>query len=182
MKKFIIIHGYYAQKDEHWFPWLRNKIENEKLGEAISITLPNPNNPNVDEWIEAIKDITEKNKDDDLYLIGHSLGCIAILDAISKYKIEVKGIFLVAGFCRNLSGLPQLDPFTNIDLDWDFLKKIKNKFCISAFNDYYFWEETAHLAKQLNSNCLILNKGGHFVQSINIYELPELFAAIKLIK
>lgn len=182
MKTFIIIHGYLANKNTNWFPWLRHQIESDKLGKVVSVSLPNTNNPKVHEWIEVIKNLTIANQNDDLYLIGHSLGCIAVIDAISEYKINVKGIFLVSGFCQKIPAAPELEAFTNIKLDWEFLKKIETKLCITAFNDTITdYQETVYLAKQLNSNCLILKTGGHFIQKEKVYQLPELFEAIKLI-
>lgn len=185
MKKFIIIHGYHGSQYSNWYPWFKNEIEMENLGEFIPVSLPNPSNPNVQEWMEIIKNLFSKYESSDLYVIGHSLGCIALIDALSEFKIKVKAIFLVSGFCQKIESLPELDSFSDIDLDWKFLQTIENKFCITAFDDTIIdYQESLYLARKLKGNCLILNQGGHFIVDVNVTsveEFPELMEIIKSI-
>ena len=76
-KRVFIIHGWGGRPNSNWFPWL--KAELTKLGYEVFVpTMPNSSNPMVKEWISCMNEtIGAPTKSD--YLVGHSLGVIAIL-------------------------------------------------------------------------------------------------------
>lgn len=76
-KKAILIHGWEGSPDKGWFPWLKQKLENESW-EVKAPQMPNPSNPEMEKWLEHL-DSEIPNFDESYYLIGHSLGCITIL-------------------------------------------------------------------------------------------------------
>ena len=77
MKRVIIIHGYRGKPETNWKPWLKSELESN--GFAVEVpAMPNTDRPTVSEWINKITEVVGEPSLN-TYLIGHSLGCIAIL-------------------------------------------------------------------------------------------------------
>ena len=34
MKNYIVLHGSFGSKDGNWFPWIKEQLENRKIGRA----------------------------------------------------------------------------------------------------------------------------------------------------
>src|SRR4051812_971602 len=94
----FIIHGYQSHPKEAWLPWLKDELE--KRGYIVSLpAMPNPNRPVISEWIGFIaKLIGEPDKT--TTVIGHSLGCQAVLrylETLGGAGKSVAKTVLVAG-------------------------------------------------------------------------------------
>ena len=96
----VIIHGYGGEPMRGFRPWLKKELE--ARGFAVSVpAMPSPNEPRVEEWVAAIA--KEVGKDgNDCILVGHSLGCVAILRYLEMAKKKVAGAVLIAGFVGDL--------------------------------------------------------------------------------
>jgi predicted alpha/beta hydrolase family esterase len=78
MKRAIIVHGFKGKPDTNWKPWL--KAELEANGFIVDVPgMPNTDAPQLEEWVATLRQIIGEFTSDDIYLIGHSLGCITIL-------------------------------------------------------------------------------------------------------
>jgi uncharacterized protein len=66
---------------------------------VIVPAMPNTDNPIFSEWLESMQEIIKK-PDENTYLVGHSLGAIAILKFLELLPPEQKigGAMFVAGF------------------------------------------------------------------------------------
>ncbi|MBI4599005.1 alpha/beta hydrolase, partial [Candidatus Uhrbacteria bacterium] len=78
MKKVFIIHGFEGSPNGGWRPWLMAELEKQEIY-ACALSMPMPENPVCDEWVGEISRHIERNSDDKIYLVGHSLGVPAIL-------------------------------------------------------------------------------------------------------
>jgi len=130
MKKAIIIHGIFGHKDEHWFAWLDEQLQLEGW-EVWRETLPNPDQPNLDEWLDLVRpEITS-----DTVIIGHSLGVPVGLKLVEESKI--RSFFSIAGF----AGTPDnrftalIRPFTEDGFDWRAITNHCDDFHIWASDD-----------------------------------------------
>ena len=103
---------------------------------ACSLSMPSPDNPILSEWIEEISRHVERNKSDEMYLIGHSLGVPAILRFHEKTNAaNVKGIILVSGPLYKTADT-QIDAFLDEPFDFPLiLTKIKRSVVIHGDND-----------------------------------------------
>ena len=137
--KIFIIHGAYGNSKENWFPWLKEKLEEERH-EIIVPDFPTPENQSIDSWL-YIFDKYLSEIDNNIILIGHSLGPAFILSILEKIKTKVKASIFVSAFIGNI-GIDDFDKINDTFVNKDFnFNKIKNncsKFIlISSDNDPY---------------------------------------------
>ena len=184
-KRVFIIHGFDAHPRKHWFVWLKQQVEN--LGASAEIlSMPNPQKPILEEWIECIKhNVGMPNKD--TFFVAHSLGTISTLRYIhtlkqDKQNPKIGGILLVSGFCNPLPSLPELDSFAKGDLDFaNIITRVKNRIVISAQDDEIVpYEFSKNLAQNIEATFVGEPKGGHFMQSDGFDTFELLFALLRL--
>lgn len=173
-----IVHGYSASPSEHWFPWLKEELE--QRGAAVSIVdLPSPNNPQPDEWQKALENQVSE-LDRTTYFVTHSLGSIALLRYLESATINerIGGYILVSGFNGSLPTLPQLDSFKKIGIDYKRLVQITgNRVVIAALDDASVPHAlTEKLAESLDANFISVERGGHFLDSDGFTEFPLLLS------
>jgi uncharacterized protein len=174
--QIYIVHGYSALPSDHWFPWLRDNLE--QRGAAVSIVdLPSPDNPQPDEWQEALENQVSV-LDRETYFVTHSLGSITLLRYLESITSNerIGGYILVSGFNGSLPNLRQLDSFQRIGIDYERLVQITgNRVVIAALDDasvpHAFTEK---LAKSLDANFISVERGGHFLDSDGFTEFPLL--------
>ena len=77
MKKIYIIHGWDGSPEEPMHKWLKKELEGKGFQVTIPL-MPNPEEPEINAWIDKIKEVVE-NPDNDTYFIGHSVGCQGVL-------------------------------------------------------------------------------------------------------
>lgn len=179
-----IIHGYSASPADHWFFWLKEKLEEEK-NEVTIVDLPTPLTPNPKEWNEALKKQI-KTIDENSFFIAHSLGCITLLKFLeeSSFKKQIAGYMLVSAFNTSLPKLNQLDSFLKRKLDYKKLENItKNKIVIGAKDDSIVpIILTERLSFLLNADFIRLEKGGHFMAGDGYKKFPFLLTEFKKLK
>lgn len=101
MKRAIIIHGFKGKPDTNWKPWLKKELETRGFNVEVP-EMPNTEHPDVSEWVNKLNKTVGKMDGEQVYLIGHSLGCITILkylEALSEDQ-KIKASVFVAGFTR----------------------------------------------------------------------------------
>lgn len=96
-KRAFIIHGYKSHPDDCWFPWLKKELT-KKGFRVKALRMPSPARPVMREWVAALKKAVGL-PDENVYLLGHSLGGTAILRYLETLKPREKigGAVLVAG-------------------------------------------------------------------------------------
>lgn len=92
-KVVLIIHGYGANSDECFYPWLKRKLEN--LGYKVELpSLPNTDRPSADEQVEYILENYPGKKD---IIVSHSFGTCVAMKLVEKLNYKFDSLFLVAG-------------------------------------------------------------------------------------
>lgn len=176
-KKVFIIHGWSGNPEEGWFPWLKKELE--KKGFHVEIpSMPDTDSPKIEAWVSFLKKAI-KNSGRDTYLVGHSIGCQAILRYLAETKAEIGGVVFVAGWVT-LKGL-ETDEERQIAKPWietpvDFTKaKSAIKLCVAVFsdNDPFVPLDNSNVFKEkLGAKIIIEKQKGHFSGSDNVKELP----------
>ena len=120
----IILHGSYGHPGENWFPWMKSKLEG--LGCDVFVpALPTPKNQKLGVWMEVLKNY-DAYMDRHSMLIGHSMGCALALRKLETLNRQIKSVFLVGGFTKDLwNGKYSkiIDTFLDKPFDWDKIKK-----------------------------------------------------------
>jgi len=159
--RVLILHGWGANSQSNWFQWLKTRLENKGV-KVYCPNLPDSDYPKMKEWLKVIRDaVGEFN---DLVIIGHSLGAVAIprvLEHLSDDE-KIKAGILVSGFVNNV-GIEEINDFFKEKVDWAKVKSKADKFYIINSDDdpYIPLKEAELLHKKLGGE-LIIEKGlGH---------------------
>lgn len=183
MKRAIIIHGWDGFPENHWFPWLKKKLE-EMNFQVIIPAMPTPGTPKIETWVSAIKKVIGK-ADQDTFFVGHSIGCQTIMRYVEQLQPDLKigGMLLVAGWV-NLTPTVTADPesyqiakpWLKTPLDWKKINSHCNNIVAVFSNDDPFVPiEDARIFKEnLKSKIIIMKGKKHFTKKENLAEIPEI--------
>lgn len=176
----IIVHGYGASPENHWFGWLAEQLAASGVPTQI-VRLPDSDTPAVDAWVETIGEAVGV-PDDGTILVGHSLGCISLL----RYLISLddgwsaRSLVLVAGFARSLGALRELDPFVEglrpgVPLDLTPVISVVPRRTVVRSDDDWVVPPAAsdHLAELLQAQLVVVPGGGHFLDAEGWTTLPQ---------
>jgi predicted alpha/beta hydrolase family esterase len=184
MADVFIFHGYGADPNSNWFPWLKEQLEAK--GYTVFVpAFPDTNNPNREKWMKHFEQY-KKHITEDTIFVGHSLGAALILNILETLSKPIKASFLVAGFVGELG--PDFDPYVGSisirDFNWDKIKKNCKKFVIFASdNDPYVpMEKAEELQKKLPSELIIIKGGEHLSAGSGYFTFNELRDAILLLQ
>lgn len=132
MKKVVIIHCWEGYPNYCWYPDTKKKLE-DKGYEVVVPEMPETDFPKFEKWLIKLREVVEE-PNENVYLIGHSLGCITILRYLESLKENEKigGAILVAGFTDNL-GYEEIKSFFETPIDFE-----KNKNSLSEIRGYSF--------------------------------------------
>ena len=133
--KVLFLHGFEGNGECNWFPELKKKLE--KAGcEVFSPTMPSPESPKFEEWMNEIKVYMDKMGENDV-IVGHSLGSGAAMHYLGRTNQKLKKVFLVAaavgdGPRRDWDALRKAWPTADVDslekfwkhkIDWKSVNK-----------------------------------------------------------
>ena len=103
MKKVFIVHGFGGIPNAGWIPWLMEELGKKNIY-ACALPMPDSKTPIVSKWVEEIGHAVSNASEDEIFLVGHSLGVSAIfryLESISESK-KISGALLISGFVNPL--------------------------------------------------------------------------------
>ncbi|HEY0907919.1 MAG TPA: alpha/beta fold hydrolase [Candidatus Paceibacterota bacterium] len=182
MKKVFIIHGYNGTPNGSWLPWLMGELKRQGVY-ACSLAMPTPADPVCSEWVKEIARHVDQCKNDDVYLVGHSLGVAAILNYLQSDLAThvINGVVAVSGRCIK-SDNPKTAGFYG-DFDFEKIKKSAEAFAvIHGDNDQIVpFANGEKLSVALGVPLIAIKGGGHFTGSEGCYALPQAFEALKTI-
>lgn len=185
MKRAFIIHGWDGYPEEGWFPWLKTELE--KRGFVVTVpNMPHPETPTIEDWVNHLKELVGE-PDNETYLIGHSIGCQAVMRYLASLENkQVGGIVLVAGFII-LGYLPTEEerkiakPWLETPIDYLAVKKTAPKISV-VLSDNDNWvplEENKKLFEEhLSAKITIEKEKGHFSGSDGVKELPPVLNSV----
>lgn len=187
MKKVFIIHGFQGRPNGGWRPWLMRELSKNDIY-ACALAMPTPDVPVKSEWVNKISEVVSI-PNEDIFLVGHSLGVPAILRYLESLDKDSKigGALLVSGPLSKIEkvGYEQVDTFLDTTFDFDHIKNAcKNFVIIQGDNDKYVpFSDAEELSEKLKCNLIFIPNGGHLADASGIFELPEaLDSLLKMIK
>jgi len=189
MKKVYLIHAWDSNSKECWYPWLKEQLEKKDFVVTIP-DMPNTSHPKINEWIQKIKEIVGE-PNEDVYLIGHSIGCQAIIRYLENLqkRIKIGKVIFVAGWFDLLEETYEedyetdkktLEPWIKTPIDFEKVKPHSDSFiAIASDNDPYVdLSELKIFKEKLGAKGIILNGKGHFSEEDNFREFPELLKEV----
>jgi len=187
LKRCFIIHNWGGTPHDHWYPWLEEQLRQRGL-QFFFPTMPHSDNPTIEEWVSTIN--TKVNRPDEgTFLIGHSIGCQAILRYLETLPDDVKigGTILVAPWLDLTPDAMDDEDSKNVAKPWietpiDFEKVLKHSsrnICIFSDNDPYVHLSQKDLFEQrLRAKIIIERSKGHFTSSDDVLELQSVVDAL----
>ena len=184
MKRAIIVHCWEGAPEYCWYPHVKKELQD--LGFQVEVpAMPETNLPQQDKWLPKLQEVVG-DPDEELYLIGHSLGCVTImryLEGLPDGK-KIGGVVLVAGFIDDL-GFKEISNFFLTPINFEKINASAKKFTfIHSDNDPYVDLKYGKLLQEKLGGELIVKKGmKHFSGAIDDEEaclaLPDVVEAIK---
>lgn len=182
-QQVYIIHGYGASPQHHWFPWLKQKLQQHGIQVTVP-ALPTPEHPIKEAWDATLKQAIG-TPDQNTFFVAHSLGCIALLDYLRQLAsqlephqhLHIGGLILVSGFSSHVPGYNLINPFIAHALDADTIIKMTDQRVVIASKDdpTVPFELTQKLSQDLQARFISVEHGGHFLGQDGFDELPMVY-------
>ncbi|MBU3924163.1 MAG: DUF1749 domain-containing protein [Nanoarchaeota archaeon] len=182
-KKIYFVHGWGDNsKEVAWVPSLRNQCKDEDI-DFMAFKMPNSEEPKIDEWVGFLKENIAV-LDENIFFVGHSIGCQAILRYLSELNGNKKigGCVFVAGWFNLLDTAYEEEEEREIAKSWietpiDF-EKIKNHttnfLSIFSDDDECVPISDSELFKNKFGSKIITKKSeGHFDETEKIIEIMD---------
>lgn len=180
MKKVFIIHGFKGSPNGGWRPWLMAELEKRDIY-ASALSMPSTEEPIYAEWVDEISRHVLRNKNDEIYLVGHSLGVPAILRYLESAPagFTIAGTVLVSGPSEKTK-TRAIDKFFDKPFAYKSIKSKAKKFVIiHGDNDPSVPLSNAEtLSKELGGELIIVKNGGHLSGHDGYFSLPQCFDAL----
>lgn len=163
----IIIPGLHNSDENHW----QSHWERLNPHDFRRVQQQNWEAPDCETWIQTIESSLADFPKEDLILIGHSIGCMAIVKWHQKYQHRIRGALLVApsdaeqaGFPNYISGFSPIPkktlPFPSI--------------VVASTDDHVTRLERAQtFAEHWGSRLVILENAGHIESKSGFGPWPE---------
>jgi predicted alpha/beta hydrolase family esterase len=163
--KILIVPGLYGSGSEHWqSQWEKQHAEFSRVEQS------NWNTPVCDDWVGSL-DAAVRNENDNVILVGHSLGSVMIVHWASRYGRRIVGALLVAPSDTEASTFPQgttgFSPIPACRLPFPSIV------VASTDDPYISLERVTTLAKAWGSNLVSLGSRGHISVSDGFGPWPE---------
>lgn len=171
----LILHGIQSSAGKHWMQWLHDELE--KVGHTVLMpSLPSADHPDRGEWLGEIRNLLDTiDPEEDVCIVGHSLGVTSALDYCETTHREIKALVSVSGFAKAFGA--ELNEYFLMEKTID-MNKVKehceNFFVMFGDDDPYVPQEVLQqLAQDLNVTPIVVPHGGHLNTATGFLTLPE---------
>ena len=152
---YVNVPGLHNSDFDHW----QSHLERSYPDQFIRIQQENWDQPDCQTWIDQIEDQLNGYEYKDLILIGHSIGCMAIVKWIEKYNHSIKGALFVAPSDSEKESYPEyIRGFIPIPI-----RKLPfPSFLVASANDHVTSiDRSEKFASDWGSELIILQDAGH---------------------
>ena len=190
MKKVFIVHGFGGIPNAGWIPWLMEELAKKKVY-ACALPMPDSKRPVVSKWIEEITHAVDNAPDDEIFLVGHSLGASTVLKYLEQIPEgkKISGAVLMSGFVSPLepenpeSKYRAIDSFFTPEINLEKIKNKSDKFVVfhSTDDPAVPFSQALKISSGLGCKLVKVDKGGHFyiLAEPICYEIPEVFEILE---
>jgi len=177
MKKIYLVHCWGGTVNDGWYPWLKKELDKYNV-EVIMENMPNTEKPIIKEWISKLDRVVDI-LNEDIFFIGHSIGCQTIMRFLeTKETTKIGGILFVAPWLDLLPN--EMDEesnkiayeWINTSINFDKIRQFTNNIIAIFSNDDYFVsvENELQFKNKLDAKTIMLENKGHISQDDNIFE------------
>ena len=177
MKRAVIVHAWGAVPDSRWYQFVASELRRHDFAVEVPL-MPDTDNPDYETWLAKLQ-ATIGEPDENLYLIGHSLGAPLILRYLEHLTPaqQIGGVVMVAGFTADLMGRIEDSrlSFFKTAFAWDQIKeRAKHFVAIQSDNDPYVPVTYGEFFRdKLGAREIILSGLGHISKSDDLDKYPD---------
>ena len=194
--RVILVHGFGAGPDDHWFPWLARTARHVEVPQ-----LPHPETPEASTWASTIAERIGTSPDGlaGLAIVTHSLGGLTALRAIERVIAcgspvngdgqHLAAFIAVAPFAQQLppTGEAELDHFLVTGLNGfldgaspgELRPLLGPTTVIHSDNDPLVPQAASRrFATAISADVVTVPGAGHFLASDGVTSLPQVVAAL----
>ena len=164
MKNFFIIHGSFGTSEEHYLPWLKDKLS--KRGEVVCLDFPiGVGKQNFKNWSKTLDPYKDKINKETIF-IGRSIGPIFAIKYLLENNLQIDKLISVSGFNNYLVDGGEYDKVNKsmfVENLKDIKKLCKKIVCIISENDPYVkLSALKGFAQTIADETIDIKDGGHF--------------------
>lgn len=171
-----IIHGFMATPADHWFQWLKDKLEERGIAVKV-LALPDSFSPDPIVWQKTLGENIDR-LNENTFLVAHSLGCVSLLSYLEDREGDkpIGGLVLVSGFVAPLPELPQLNSFVDHQVNFEKIIKVAPQRAVfgSPQDSIVPYSLTEGLARDLSAGLYSIDGAGHFLAEDGYDAFPQL--------
>jgi len=172
----IILHGIQGHAGIHWQQWLHDELTKNNY-KVLMPELPNSIHPDRQENLDFITKLIDAiPQDEEIIIVGHSLGATMALDYLENANRKIKKLISVSGF--HLDWNSELNSYFMKEKNIDFEKVFQNLESAVVFygdNDPYVPQNVLmDLANKLKVTPIIIPGAGHLNTEFGYTKFPEI--------
>jgi len=182
--KVFLFHCWGGDGRSCWSGWLQEQLRVQRsVSSVLSPDFPGTQNPKLEKWLAKTRDLVPRfDSGDGWVLVGHSLGCPAILRLLETFgeNERARAVILVAGFAKDL-GIGEIRNFVARDFNWKKIKEKADRFIvINSDNDPFIGlSEGERMAKLLGAEFIVEHGAGHINEGAGFTKYERLLGIIK---
>ena len=159
MPTAIIVHGLMGNPHRDWMQWMTKHL-NARGYRVFAPQMDKSYFPKQDAWVKSLSDLADISKGK-LVLVGHSLGGVAVLRFLEKFKGKAELVVLVAtpAWKHSLT----LRSFFSKPFAWNRIREKAKRFVIIHSRDDPFvpFENAEILCEKLGAKLIDVEGYGH---------------------
>ncbi len=102
-RRVVVVPRWGARVQDDWYPWLLAELHGSRTFAPVVIgDMPDPDGPTIDGWSARVAELVGSDAGTlaDTVLVGHSVGCRAVLHFLAGLpdSVRVRGTLCVAGW------------------------------------------------------------------------------------
>jgi uncharacterized protein len=167
-RNVVIVPRWAGHATSDWYPWfIRECSHRHGFSDIRALELPSPEAPTIDGWTAAISAALDHDALAETILVGHSVGCRALMHALARLPAgrTIGGLACVAGWWTVDRPWPTIIPWIEAPLDLDRVRAAAPTIeVIVSDNDPFTALSAADVARweALGARVRVIHGGLHF--------------------
>lgn len=189
MKQAYLVHGWGGNPRELLHMLLTKKLKKQGY-EVHALAMPNADEPTIEAWVAHLQKEV-KNPDEETLLIGHSMGCQAIMRYLETLEedMRVGACIFIAGWfdLENMESKEEKEiarPWIEVPLDFDAIKKRAGEIIVYiSSNEFYgcIEKNSKIFRDKLGANVVMIENMGHFTDDESEEKLAAFVKTVKIL-
>ena len=181
--RVFLVHGFKGTPNiPAWYPWLKGELKKRGI-KVFSPQFPAPGAPKVKAWNKVFEKelgglpAGQAGNFENVIFIGHSLGGLAILQAIKAHKTDEKVLAVImVGTPIKFCGRPEIHEFLP-PLNWKKLRRRVKRFIhiVSSDDPYVPYRHGMEFQKKLGGKLIKYKKKRHFQEQKKFTGIMKFF-------